>query len=138
LRNLCIAQDILPSVEEWQVYAALPATVTATSVPVQITGPFQMFIVSLNSTNSFVKLVWDRSPTADVFGYNVYYGTASRTYTKIVSAGSSTTFTAGPFVSGVTCYFAVTAYNLLGMESDFSNEVSYMIPKPFTSITLQL
>jgi hypothetical protein len=33
-----------------------------------------------------------------------------------------------PVQDGVTYYFAVTAYNTVGLESDLSNEVAYSVP----------
>jgi hypothetical protein len=61
-------------------------------------------------------------------GYKVYYGVASRTYTNIVDVGDVTNTTISGLVEGTTYYFAVTAYNILGMESDYSAEVSYTVP----------
>jgi hypothetical protein len=75
-----------------------------------------------------VSLAWDPSPDTNVVGYKVYYGVASRTYTNIVDVGDVTNTTISGLVEGTTYYFAVTAYNILGMESDFSAEVSYTVP----------
>jgi len=75
-----------------------------------------------------VTLTWDPSPDATVTGYRIYYGVASRSYTNIVDAGDATSITISNLVEGVTYYFAATAYNVLGMESEFSDEVSYTVP----------
>jgi hypothetical protein len=74
------------------------------------------------------ELAWDPSPDTSVVGYNVYYGVASRTYTNVVTVGSVTNMSVHGLVEGTTYYFAVTAYNILGVESDYSAEVSYQVP----------
>jgi hypothetical protein len=53
----------------------------------------------------------------------VYYGTASRTYSSIIDAGNVTNLTISGLSGGVTYFFAITAYNASGLESDFSDEV---------------
>ncbi len=75
-----------------------------------------------------VTLAWDASPDPTVLGYNVYYGAASGTYTNKVDAVNATSATISNLVEGVTYYFAVTAYNGVGLESDPSNEAIYTVP----------
>ena len=77
---------------------------------------------------SAVTLGWTASSSANVVGYNVYYGPSSRNYTNTVDAGTDTTAAITGLVSGATYYFAVTAYTASGMESDYSSEVSYTVP----------
>jgi hypothetical protein len=86
--------------------------------------PGQAFSATLPSLCTVV-LAWDISPDPEVTGYRVYYGTASRTYTNSVEAGNALTNTVAGLVSGVTYFFAVTAYNASGLESDYSREVRY-------------
>jgi hypothetical protein len=72
-----------------------------------------------------VTLTWDPTLDPDVAGYRIYLGPASRAYTKAIDVGLVTT-RAVPLLAGDgTYYFAVTAYNFDGLESDFSNEVSF-------------
>ena len=78
----------------------------------------------LPSTES-VTLAWNNSSTPGVAGYRVHYGQASGNYTSSVEAGNSTTNTLPGLVSGVTYFFAVTAYDANGLESVFSDEVSF-------------
>ena len=77
----------------------------------------------LNATITNVTLVWDRNPEPDIAGYNVYYGRISGDYTRLVTV---TDPRARIGVRGSrTVYFAVTAYNTNGVESDLSNEVHW-------------
>lgn len=82
-----------------------------------------------------VRLGWGASPDSDVAGYKVYYGLASRTYTTSINTGKTTSYTLSGLATG-TYYFAVTAYDLSGNESAFSNEVSKSVssstPPPST------
>ena len=79
-------------------------------------------------TASTASLGWAPSSDADLVGYRVYYGTASRTYLQARGAGISTgktaAFTATGLQSGQRYYFSVTAYDAAGNESAYSAEVS--------------
>jgi len=79
--------------------------------------------VCTNLTAS-ATLAWQPSSDPTVMGYQLYYGTASRTYTGTVNVGPSTTAAVSNLVNGTTYYFAVTAYNSSGVQSPFSNEAS--------------
>src|SRR5437588_11967925 len=84
--------------------------------------------VSFSAHAASVTLVWNPSPGTNVAGYNVYYGVASRTYTNKVNVGNATNATVSGLIEGTTYYFAVTAYDTYGLESDYSNEMSYTVP----------
>jgi fibronectin type 3 domain-containing protein len=71
---------------------------------------------------------WNANAESDVVGYKVYYGNASRSYGPGVDAGGGTSLKITNLVEGQLYYFAVTAYTAAGLESDFSNEVSYWVP----------
>jgi|SRR3954469_19921393 hypothetical protein len=82
-----------------------------------------------SSQAASVTLGWDPSSDPDVAGYNVYYGPSSRNYTNEVDAGNSTVCSIFGLVIGATYYFAVTAYNDLGVESAPSDEIVYTVPQ---------
>ena len=73
-------------------------------------------------------LAWARSLDSSITGYHLYYGTISRDYTNMISVGPSATATISGLTEGATYYFAVTAVNDLGLESDYSNEVRHTVP----------
>jgi hypothetical protein len=75
-----------------------------------------------------VTLAWDPSPDSTVVGYSIYSGVASGTYTNKVDVGNATSGTIFGLVERVTYFFAVCAYDANGLESDFSNELSFTVP----------
>ncbi len=75
-----------------------------------------------------VTLAWNSSPTRTVAGYRLYVGTTSRDYTNIVDTGNATIATVPNLTAGTTYYFAVTAYDQIGLESELSTEVRYTVP----------
>ena len=82
---------------------------------------------------SSVTLAWDPSPGSAIAGYRLYEGAASRTYTNVIAAGKVTSNTVSSLVGGATYFFAVTAYDTNGLESDFSSEIRYTVPLPSNS-----
>lgn len=85
------------------------------------------FSASLHGGTS-LTLAWDRSPSPDVVGYTVYYGTSSHSYTNSVQTGADVVYTIRALEEGTTYFFAVTAYDSNRTESDFSNEITYTVP----------
>lgn len=84
---------------------------------------FFLFVQPLSIFAFDATLSW--SPTGDptLAGYKIYYGTASRAYGNPIDVGTQVAYTITGLGPG-TYYFAVTAYNNLGMESGFSNETN--------------
>lgn len=91
-------------------------------------GILFVLIFASSVSAASVTLVWDPSPSQDVTGYKIYYGTSSRSYTNVIVVGNVLTATITGLVEGTKYYFAATAYNVLGWESDYSAEVSYTVP----------
>ena len=71
-----------------------------------------------------VTLAWDASPSASIAGYRVYYGTNSRAYGFVTNAGLVQTQRVTLPRPG-RWFFAATAYDNIGLESDYSNEVQW-------------
>lgn len=76
-------------------------------------------------------LSWDANHEADLAGYKVYYGTASRSYGPAIDVGKTATPLAPSYSISLpndgTYFFAVTAYDTQGNESALSAEVSKTI-----------
>jgi type VI protein secretion system component Hcp len=73
-----------------------------------------------------VSLAWDPIVSDNISGYKVYAGNSSRVYGTPVAIGNQTTYTLTGLPDG-SWYFAVTAYDINGIESGFSNEVMQTI-----------
>ena len=65
-----------------------------------------------------VTLAWDANTEPDLAGYILHYGTSTRVYTNATNVGKVTTNRVNGLIEGVRYFFAVTAYNTSGMESD--------------------
>lgn len=136
---------------------ALPQTVSCQK-------PFLAFLLAITLlifaprivASSFAEtttLAWDANSESDLAGYKIHYSTSSANGpfdgTDLSQGASPITLdlsalaTPGsPFIqlsglaAGETYYFAVSAYNDNGIESDFSNIISHTVPLPVTySIT---
>lgn len=70
----------------------------------------------------------DGTPLTDLAGYKIYYGQEPIKYNETIDVGNVTTYTVSNLSSDTTYYFAVTAYNRNGNESEFSEEVSKTFP----------
>ncbi len=80
-----------------------------------------------------VTLAWDASTSPNIANYKIYYGVVSATYTNSVSAGANLTVSISNLVAGKTYFFAATATDTDGLESDFSTEISALIPVKLTN-----
>jgi Divergent InlB B-repeat domain/Fibronectin type III domain len=82
--------------------------------------------------SSQVTLAWDPNTEPDLAGYKLYYGTASGDYAHAIDVGNTTMYTVTNLTAGDTYYFAVTAHDASGYESEHSNEVSTTIVQQYT------
>jgi hypothetical protein len=81
-----------------------------------------------------VTIGWSASAGSSVAGYHVYFGGVSQDYTNMIDAGRATNGTVTGLSAGRTYYFSVTAYDVTGLESLFSSEISYAIPASTNSV----
>jgi hypothetical protein len=77
---------------------------------------------------SAVTLAWNPVPNPAIAGYRLYLGSSSQNYTNMIDAGNATQQTVPGLHPGATYHFAVTAYDVLGLESAYSSEVAYTVP----------
>lgn len=81
-----------------------------------------------------ITLAWDANTEPNLAGYKVYYdsdgsgepygGIGATEGDSPIDVGNVTEFTLYGLLDGEVHFFAVTAYNDEGLESDYSNEVS--------------
>jgi hypothetical protein len=85
-----------------------------------------LFILVYDAAYCFqLTLAWDPNSEPDIAGYIIYYGTESETYAQKVDVGNYQGATISDLELNKTYFFAVTAYDLTGNESSFSNEITY-------------
>lgn len=73
-----------------------------------------------------IIVAWDaNAPEDNVAGYRLYYGLESGNYINSIDVGNVTHYALRDLIIGVTYFSAVTAYNECGLESLFSNEISF-------------
>jgi hypothetical protein len=96
----------------------------------------------VSGSDTSVKIVWDEANAFDdiVIGYKVYYGNQSVkdigvTYDQEVTLENETEYKLDNLSPGETYYFAVTALNTAGEESEtYSKEVTFTLPTPKSSL----
>jgi hypothetical protein len=85
-------------------------------------------LTAFTASGHWLTLAWDASPdAAHLAGYRLWVGTASRSYAYAVDAGTNLTVSLQLTAPG-TFYFAATATGTNGLESDWSNECTFLHP----------
>jgi Fibronectin type III domain len=116
-RDVGSYKRIVVAVTDGKATTALPAfSITVASEP----------------ASSIVSLSWvaptensDGTLLSNLKGYNVHYGTRSKTYSKVINVANPglTDYVVQDLAAG-TYYFSVAAYNTTGTESALSGEVA--------------
>ena len=75
------------------------------------------------SSAGAIRLAWDASPSGNVAGYVVRYGTVLGLYTYSLDAGNATSATIRGLANGQPYYFVVQAYSSTGVLSTPTNAV---------------
>ncbi len=84
---------------------------------------------SSNTSYGVVSISWtaptentDNTQLTDLAGFKIYYGTSANQLVNVVTISSSQTYTKviDSLLIDQTYFFAVSAYNKLGVESDLS------------------
>ncbi len=79
-------------------------------------------VVSAHAQQTF-SLAWNANPEPDIVSYRVHVGTSSRQYSQSFST-TAPNINISTLPAGPTYFFAVSAVNSAGLESDFSAEIS--------------
>lgn len=96
-----------------------------------VDGKANVSIANFAGTNNCaLTLAWDPSVDPSVSGYNIYYGAGVGGMTNKVNVGNTTNAVIGNLTGGVNYCFAATAYNVLGIESVFSDSVCWTPASP--------
>ena len=79
-----------------------------------------------------ITLIWDQNQEDDLAGYRVYWGVKSLKYDRSEFVGTVTKFAINGLEPGIRYYFAVSALDYCGNESELSTEVSGSIDEGTT------
>jgi len=101
--------------------------VNITLPPIDVEPPPSPVISNLELEERKVHLYWGGVSEPDLGGYRVYYGTSTANYDVVENVGNLNEYITTDLSEGIRYYFAVTAYDTLNNESDFSNEMSIEI-----------
>ena len=86
-------------------------------------------IISFSLDNS-VELVWIENQEPDLHGYNIFVSNRYDGKYELIGTSRTARFLDRGAVNGRTYYYAVTAFDVSGNESDLSKDVVYDTPRP--------
>ncbi|NWF50605.1 MAG: hypothetical protein HXY49_08690 [Ignavibacteriaceae bacterium] len=86
-------------------------------------------VVVVNGNNR-VDIYWDDNYERDLAGYNIYYSYSYDGKYTLIGSTTGNYFIDYEAANGTTYYYAVTAYDYNGNESDLSPDVAYATPRP--------
>jgi hypothetical protein len=124
-----------PASSDVGVYSNISITVSDGTASDTL-GPFSVVVLAQGAATGAVTLQWsapttnaDGSPLTDLAGYRIYWNINSSTHRNSVSINNPgiTTYVVDNLSSG-TYEFAATSYNTAGIESQFSNTTTHVIP----------
>lgn len=87
-----------------------------------------LFGASTLAHGASVYVSWDQNSESDLAGYRIYYRAQGWTAPAQLDVGNQNGITVADLLPGVTYHFSATAYNVAGLESDPSAEITYTVP----------
>ncbi|MGH2566948.1 MAG: hypothetical protein ACRDGA_01295, partial [Bacteroidota bacterium] len=82
------------------------------------------------SLDNAVEISWLSNPEPDIAGYNIWVSDRYDGRYQLIGKTPQTRYTDGDARNGVTYYYALSAYDVNGNESDLSSEEVYDTPRP--------
>ena len=89
--------------------------------------------LKINTGSGYVDLKWDLGSEPELKGYYLYYGKTSGQYTRRRTLDAVNSYRLDELNNGEAYYFALTAYDAEGNESDYSDEVAIIVNEPLSS-----
>jgi hypothetical protein len=77
-----------------------------------------------------VDLSWLNNRERDLAGYNIYYSTSYNGKYYLIGSSITSSYVDNGAKNGILNYYAVTAYDVSGNESELSKDVAYATPRP--------
>ena len=82
-----------------------------------------IFILVSEGFGKGVTVSWEKNAESNIAGYCVYYSRVSRNYSTSIDAGNVLELTISSLPDSGKMFFAVTAYDIFGNTSGYSQEV---------------
>lgn len=86
--------------------------------------------LSTETGNGFVELFWNSNVERDLAGYHIYVSSSYNGKYQLIGSATTIYFLDKGIPNGNTYYYAVTAYDDNGNESELSHDVVYDTPRP--------
>jgi hypothetical protein len=86
--------------------------------------------VTTEAGDGFIEVLWSANSEGDVAGYNVFASSSYDGRYELIGSTAGFHFTDYQARNGSTYYYAVTAYDFDGNESNLSTEEAYDVPRP--------
>jgi len=80
--------------------------------------------------DDFIEIFWSPNRERDLAGYNVFVSSSYDGRYELIGSTRTEYFIDDDAVNGSTYYYAVTAFDYEGNESDLSRDVAYDVPRP--------
>ncbi|MBN1155932.1 fibronectin type III domain-containing protein, partial [candidate division KSB1 bacterium] len=100
-----------------------------------LTAPAAPIISSYNLEQDRIHVTWMKNSESDVAGYRFHYGTASGVYSDRIDVHQNLEYRTPVLQRGVKYYFTVTAYDTVGNESVYAQELNIKIPDLYVDST---
>lgn len=97
---------------------------------VDVTPPSPPSGVQVFNGDNRVDLYWKENREPDLAGYNIFYSDSYDGKYYLIGSSGYANFVDYDAYNGETYYYAVTAYDFNGNESDLSRDVIYATPRP--------
>lgn len=94
------------------------------------TAPAPPTGLSTATGDNFIELFWDPNREPDVAGYNVFVSSSYNGRYELIGSSEGGYFNDRNAKNGSVYYYAVSAYDYDGNESELSTDVAYDIPRP--------
>jgi hypothetical protein len=90
-------------------------------------GPPEPPDTTVTEDGRTVRLTWHPNTESDLAGYKAHAGLQPRTYSTTVDVGNNLQYAFTGLAQNFTWYFAATAYDMAGNESEYSAEVALFL-----------
>jgi len=97
---------------------------------VDVIPPNPPTAINVFNGDNRVDLYWNENKEPDLAGYNIFYSDSYDGKYYLIGSSAYAEFIDYDAVNGETYYYAVTAYDFNGNESDLSRDVIYSTPRP--------